>query len=138
MRLGLRGRRGLAQIRLNKFVGSVSKQDNGFALRLEGIGSRDTRTIRPLNTAFDQATLAVWYPTENDDDAPLDMRDIMAGIEECLPREVNPRFWVADRPVIFDHNDGLLPSSVIEARKAYMFRNHLNVPDIGREHWAAL
>lgn len=121
---------------LRRYIEPLSTARNGFALGIDSVGTRLKTTTyngKPIKREeVPQATLAVWYPTENEHDAPLRVDRIKLQIEAFLPIEAEPRVWIADRPVVFDHNDWLIPEYVIDARKAYMFHHGLNVPDIVR------
>ncbi len=107
------------------FLERHSKAENGFAVRLDSVGFRRNQHVPYKLT---QVVLTVWYPTDNEEDAPVSMqtvKDLYRSFvaDASWSRNMSAYFATADAPVSFDDQLAMLSDEVSQARRLYVALN---------------
>jgi hypothetical protein len=109
------------------FLERHSNAGNGFAVRLDSVGFRRNEHVPYKLT---QVVLTVWYPTDDEADAPVSIQSVKDLYKSFVAdasrsRNMSAYFATADAAVSFDDQLTMLTDEVVQARRLYMYKNNL-------------
>lgn len=112
------------------FLERHGNAENGFAVRLDSVGFRRNEHVPYKLT---QVVLTVWYPTDDEADAPVSIQSVKDLYKSFVAdaswsRNMSAYFATADAAVSFDDQLTMLTDEVVQARRLYMYKKNLQ-PD---------
>ncbi len=112
---------------LRKFIESVNRSLDGSTVRLFSVGRTWDQPYTDSELAHPMATLAIWYPTEGETDAPISVEEVKMRLHSFAANGpwAGHVYFLEPTGRVNLHEGPLRYNEAIQSRDLYMYRRGL-------------